>query len=48
MTVKQLLAGLDARELSEWRAYFQIENEDRKRDVLAERARAGVKQIRKG
>lgn len=29
MTVRQLLANTDSRELSEWMAYFQVENEDR-------------------
>jgi len=28
MTVKQLLENLDSRELSEWGAFFKIENED--------------------
>jgi len=27
MTVRQLLSGLDSRELSEWMAYFAIEND---------------------
>jgi len=27
MTVRQLLTNLDSRELSEWMAYFNIENE---------------------
>jgi hypothetical protein len=27
MTVKQLLSSLDSRELTEWMAYFKLENE---------------------
>lgn len=27
MTVQQLLASLDSAELTEWRAYFDLENE---------------------
>ena len=30
MTVRQLLANLDSRELSEWMAFFEIENETEK------------------
>lgn len=35
MTVRQLLTNLDSRELSEWMAYFNIENEqaDGKGDI---------------
>lgn len=30
MTVRQLLTSLDSKELSEWMAYFEIENENMK------------------
>jgi hypothetical protein len=32
MTVRQLLTNLDSRELSEWMAFFEIENENVKND----------------
>ena len=30
MTVRQLLASIDSRELSEWLAFFKVEQEDPK------------------
>jgi len=47
MTVRQLLANLDARELAEWEAYFRLEQENAKRRDLAARAQAGVQRTRK-
>jgi len=43
MTVGELLARCSSRELSEWQAYFRIENEDREQDRLANQSRADVK-----
>lgn len=31
MTVRQLLAGLDSREISEWIAYFNLANSEKKK-----------------
>ncbi len=42
MTVKTLLRSLDSPELSEWMAYYRIEDEERKRAMLEAKARAGV------
>lgn len=47
MTVQQLLANLDARELVEWEIYFRLEHENAKRQELADRARTGVQRTRK-
>ena len=46
MTVRQLLASLDSREISEWHACFRIEAEEAKRATLDARASQGVKRIR--
>ena len=42
MTVRELLGRLSSRELSEWRAFDRIENEDRTRRDMDSRAAAGV------
>lgn len=50
MTVRQLMAGMDARELSEWYALYRLEAEEREesqrqqevaRQAQAARAKAG-------
>ena len=46
MTVKQLLANLDSREISEWHACFRLEAEEAKRAALDTRAAQGVKRTR--
>jgi hypothetical protein len=43
MTVGDLLNRCSSRELSEWQAYFRIENEDRDKQNLANKSRAEVK-----
>lgn len=47
MTVRQLLAALDARELVEWEIYFRLEQENARRRELDARAQAGVQRTRK-
>ena len=49
MSVRELLARLDSRELSEWLALYRIEREERMRAELKARAVAGAhRSIRKG
>lgn len=49
MTVRQMLNNLDSRELSEWMAYFRIENEPKKQEkkdeekALAEKLKLAFK-----
>lgn len=42
MTVGELLSRCSSRELSEWQAYFRIENEDSEERNLANQSRADV------
>jgi len=42
MTVAELLARIDSRELSEWRAYDRLAAEDAKSDGLAAKAARGL------
>jgi len=42
MPVEEMLARLSSRELSEWRAFFILENEDFEERKLANQSRADV------
>jgi len=48
MTVGQLLKNLDSRELTEWIAFFQIENEERTVRDLQNEATMKARQARNG
>ena len=43
MTVKQLLANMDAGEFTEWQAFFSIEAEDRERPDSSEAVSENIK-----
>lgn len=46
MTLSQLLANADSRELTLWRAYFDLEAEQRSNDALAAKAEAALRNRR--
>lgn len=46
MTVGELLAKMSSRELSEWRAYFILLNEERKEDEMVQSAISGAAERR--
>lgn len=46
MTVGELLARISSRELSEWRAHFILEEEDRKTRDMVSSAESGAERRR--
>lgn len=46
MTVRQLLRSISSSELSEWMAYYKLENEEKKRALAEAKAQSGVQAMK--
>ncbi len=44
MTVAQLLASMDSQELSEWMAYYRLQDERQRESEMQSRAESGLQQ----